>query len=171
MASPLSVDPVPLAPDELRRHDEDGSQQEVHGRKTPQRPSGIDVGLVRVVRIGEHRDLIADPVAPDHPLLAQVRVLLMTFGSIWGLSAVLFAIHLMLAGYLIYRSGYIPKWVGILLAIAGLGYVVQNLNAYLFPEPDLRYVDVALAGEFVFMLWLLVRGWKIQDPAMPASAD
>ena len=104
-------------------------------------------------------------------MLAQVRVLLMTFGSIWGLSAVLFAIHLMLAGWLIYRSGYIPKWVGILLAVAGLGYVVQNLNAYLFPEPDLGYVAVALAGEFVFMLWLLVRGLKIKEPAMPASAD
>ena len=104
------------------------------------------------------------------PLLAQVRVLLMTFGSVWGLSLVLFAIHLMLVGYLIYRSGYIPKWVGILLSVAGMGYVVQNLNAYLFPEPDLGYVAVALLGELVFALWLLIRGWKIKQPTMPPSA-
>ncbi len=31
-----------------------------------------------------------------------------------------------------------PRWVGILLIIAGVGYGVQNLNAYLFPEPDTR---------------------------------
>ena len=103
------------------------------------------------------------------PLFAQVRVLLMTFGSIWGLSLVFFAIHLMLAGYLIYRSGYIPKWVGIAMFIAGVGYVVQNLNAYLFPDPDLGYVAVALVGELVFMLWLLILGWKIEEPIMRPS--
>ncbi len=95
----------------------------------------------------------------------------MLTASIWGLSAVLFAIHLMLPGYLIYRSGYIPKWVGVLLAIAGLGYVVQNLNAYLLPKLDLGYVAVALVGEFVFMWWLLIRDWKIKEPAPLPTAE
>ncbi len=105
------------------------------------------------------------------PLLAQVRVLLMTFGSIWGLSLILFAAHLMLVGYLIYRSGYIPKWVGISAFVAGIGYVVQNLNAYLFPEPDLGYVAVALLGELVLAFWLLIRGWKIRQATVPSSVE
>ncbi len=103
------------------------------------------------------------------PLHAQIRLLLMSFRSNWGLSLVFFGIHLMLVGYLIYRSGYIPKLVGILLAIAGVGYVVQNVNAYLFPEPDLGYVGIALVGELVFMLWLLIRGWKIKESAASPS--
>ncbi len=118
------------------------------------------VTVLRLLRTPEDAALFGSATA----LHAQVRVLLMTFGSVWGLSYVFFAIHLGLVGYLIYRSGYIPKWVGILLAVAGVGYVVQNLNAYLFPEPDLGYVAITLVGEFVFMLWLLIRGWKIKEP-------
>ena len=104
------------------------------------------------------------------PLQAQVRLLLMTFRSTWGLSLIFFAVHLMLAGYLIYRSGYIPKLVGALLFVAGIGYLVQNINAYLFPEPDLGYAAVALLGELVFMFWLLIRGWKITQPAVLYSS-
>src|SRR5262249_32261053 len=100
------------------------------------------------------------------PLHAQVRLLLASFRSTWGLSLVFFAVHLMLVGYLVYKSGYIPKLIGVLLVIAGVGYVVQNLNAYLFPKPDLGYVAIALLGELVFMFWLLIRGWKIKEPAV-----
>lgn len=99
---------------------------------------------------------------------AQIQVLLTTFRSAWGLSLIFFAAHLMLVGYLIYKSGYIPRLIGILLVIAGCGYVIQNLNAYLFPEPDLGYVGIALIGELVFMFWLLIRGWKIKEPATQA---
>jgi hypothetical protein len=94
---------------------------------------------------------------------AEVQLLLTSFRATWGMSLILFGVHLMLVGYLVYRSSYIPKLIGILLVIAGLGYVVQNLNAYLFPEPDLSYIGIALIGELVFMFWLLIRGWKIRD--------
>jgi hypothetical protein len=60
------------------------------------------------------------------PLHAEIHFLLTSFRSIWGLSLIFFAIHLMLVGYLIYKSGYIPKLIGILLIIAGVGYVVQR---------------------------------------------
>jgi len=102
------------------------------------------------------------------PLHAQIQLLLASFRSTWGLSLIFFAIHLMLVGYLIYKSGYIPKLIGILLVVAGVGYVVLNLNTYLFPEPDLGYVAIALLGELVFMFWLLLRGWKIKQSATSA---
>ena len=95
---------------------------------------------------------------------AQVHLILASFHPIWGLGLVFFGVHLLLVGYLIYQSGYIPKPIGILLALAGAAYIVQNLNAYLFPKPDLGYVAVALIGELVFMFWLLIRGWKIKQP-------
>ena len=99
---------------------------------------------------------------------AEVQFLLTSFRVTWGMSLIVFGVHLMLVGYLVYRSSYIPKLIGILLVIAGLGYVVQNLNAYLFPEPDLSYIGIALIGELVFMFWLLIRGWKIRDLAAEA---
>ena len=79
------------------------------------------------------------------------------------MSFVFFAIHLVLVGYLAYKSGYIPKLVGILLVIAGLGYLIQNLGPYLFPEANLGLVSITLLGELFFMFWLLIRGPRIKD--------
>ena len=50
------------------------------------------------------------------PLHAQVLLLLNSFRYAWTLGLVPFGVHLVLLGYLIYRSGYIPRIVGILLA-------------------------------------------------------
>nr|WP_284691474.1 DUF4386 domain-containing protein [Pinirhizobacter soli] len=104
------------------------------------------------------------------PMHAQIGLLLAAFRSTWGLSLIFFAAHLVLLGYLIFKSGYIPRLIGGLLVVAGFGYVIQNVNAYLFPEPDLGYVAFALIGELVFMFWLLIRGWKIKEPAMQPFA-
>ena len=73
------------------------------------------------------------------------------------------AIHLGLLGYLVYRSGYIPRVVGLLLTVAGLGHLTTTW-AYLYPDAELAYIMIAFVGELVFMLWLLARGWKLQAP-------
>jgi hypothetical protein len=54
------------------------------------------------------------------------------------MSLVIFGIHLILLVYLIYRSGYIPKIIGILLVIDGLGWVIDSLQAYLYPNAHLE---------------------------------
>lgn len=97
------------------------------------------------------------------PLAAQVELLLRSFRYDWSLGLILFGIHLVLLGYLIWRSGYIPWWIGILLVIDGLGWIADSLQAYLFPSAHLAWITVTFFGELVFMLWLLIRGWKIQE--------
>jgi len=73
-------------------------------------------------------------------------------------------IHLALLGYLVYRSGYIRKIIGILLAINGLGWLIDILNPYLYPNAHLGFIHITFFGELFLMLWLLVRAWKIQAP-------
>lgn len=109
--------------------------------------------------------------APDYltvfgaaQLHAQVKLLLASFRSDWGIALVLFGIHLVLLGCLIYRSGYIPKIIGILLVINGLGWVIDGLQPYFFPTAHLGFIFVTFFAEVLFMLWLLIRGWKIQEP-------
>jgi hypothetical protein len=80
------------------------------------------------------------------------------------LSLVIFGIHLGLLGYLIYGSGYFTRIIGILLAIDGLGGVIDSLRPYPYPNAHLGFIFIAFFGELIFMLWLLVRGWKIQEP-------
>jgi hypothetical protein len=97
-------------------------------------------------------------------LHAQVNLLLNSFRYDWSMSLVIFGIHLVLLGYLIYRSGYIPRIIGILLVIDGLGWVIDSFQPYLYPNTHLGFLFTTFFGELVFMLWLLIRGWKIREP-------
>lgn len=78
---------------------------------------------------------------------------------IWGL---FFALSLVLTGWLVYRSGFIPKIPGILLVLAGIGYFVESFGVII--APDLADVletvvtVVAVPGELVIALWLLIKG-------------
>lgn len=98
-------------------------------------------------------------------LHSQVDLLLRSFHYEWGMGLVLFGVYLVLLGYLVYRSGYIPRFLGVLLAIAGVGWLVDSSSPYLFPNADLRLLMITFLGEIVFMAWLLARGWKIEEPA------
>ena len=96
----------------------------------------------------------------------QIRFLLDSFRWDWSMSLMLFDIHLGLLAWLVYRSGYIPRLLGILLAIDGLGWLIDGLSPYFYPHAWLGFVSVSSLGELVFMLWLLIRGGKIQ-PSVP----
>lgn len=98
-------------------------------------------------------------------LQAQVYLLLYAYRYEWNMGLLLFGFHLLLVGYLVYRSAYIPRLVGICVAIAGLGWVVNALGHYLAPNVDYGFLMITFFGELVFMLWLLIRGWKIPEPA------
>ncbi len=98
------------------------------------------------------------------PLHAQIQLLLGTFRDDWSIGLVLFGIHLVLLGYLIYRSGYIPRLLGILLVVDGLGWVIDSLQPYLYPNAQLKYLFLTFFGEIFLMLWLLIRGWKVKEP-------
>ena len=98
-------------------------------------------------------------------LHAQVEVLIQSFKYEWSFSLLIFGIHVALLGYLVARSGYIPRVVGVLLVIAGLGYMLNYLRPYLYPDLDTDFLFVTFFGELVFALWLLVRGWRIPERA------
>jgi Domain of unknown function (DUF4386) len=82
------------------------------------------------------------------PLQAQVRLLLSTFRDGWSLSLLVFGIHLILLGHLICRSGYISRVIGVLLVVDGLAWEVDGLQAYFYPDPQLKYLFVAFFGSW-----------------------
>jgi hypothetical protein len=93
---------------------------------------------------------------------------------IWGL---FFALHLVLLGWLVYRSGFFPKIAGVLLVLAGIGYFAQSFGTIVAPNLSevLSTVVLVLAipGELVFALWLLIKGvdeQKWQARALEAEA-
>ena len=59
----------------------------------------------------------------------------------------------------------VVECVGVFVAVAGAGYIVFNLGAFVAPGVDLGWLFVTFLGELVFMVWLLYRGWRIPEPA------
>ena len=87
------------------------------------------------------------------------------FQDIWRISLVLFGLHLVLIGYLAYRSGYVPRVLGVLLAIAGAGYLVDSLGGIFSNSNAVNVSSVTFIGEAVLLVWLLVKGRRITLPA------
>ena len=83
----------------------------------------------------------------------------------YGISLLLFAFYFPVIGFLVYKSDFLPRTLGVLYAIAGLGYLMNSLAMFLFPylHPYLfPYVLLpAFVGEVSMSLWLIVKGVKI----------
>jgi hypothetical protein len=95
---------------------------------------------------------------------AQVMLLLSEFRYGFHFGLIIFGIYLGLLGYLVWISKYIPRVLGLLLIVSGLGYFATSLQPYLFPGVNISFAVYTYYGELVFMLWLLIRGWKIKEP-------
>jgi hypothetical protein len=81
-----------------------------------------------------------------------------SFTNIWDVALILFGLSLSVLAYLAYRSGYVPKLLGVLLAIAGFGYVFDTVVRVLVRGSSSDVSAITGMGEFVFALWLVFRG-------------
>lgn len=63
-------------------------------------------------------------------------------------------------GYLVYKSDYMPKFIGILLMIGCVGYVVDSFTLILLPQFNITFSEFTFLGEVIFPLWLLIKGIK-----------
>ena len=76
-------------------------------------------------------------------------------------------------GLLVFRSGFIPRFIGVWLMINCFGYVALSVIALFFPTyyaAAFRYSQPVLFGELVVMLWLLIKGARVQPSAVPVAA-
>ncbi len=75
-------------------------------------------------------------------------------------------------GLLVFRSGFLPRFIGVWLMINCFGYVVLSITALFFPayyEAAFRMAQAVLFGELAIMLWLLIKGAKVPSAAAAAS--
>jgi len=102
--------------------------------------------------------------APD-----QVHALVLLFLNahddvvlIWGL---FFSLHLLVFGYLVYKSGYIPKIIGILLVVASFPYLIQSFGNIVFPQYKELFASIGFLSsiEIALPLWLLIKGVNVEQ--------
>lgn len=102
------------------------------------------------------------PAAGDGTAMLLIRSHSLGF----GIGLVFFGVECVILGTLIARSGYIPRWVGMLMLIGGGGYVINSFALILSP-PLSRWIFPAilfpaLIAELSLAVWLLVKGVRAE---------
>ena len=92
---------------------------------------------------------------------AQVLLAFDTFTDVWFAGLVLFGVHLALVGYLAYRSGFVPRLIGVLLVVAGAGYAFDSFVSLFSEGTPFTVSAITFLGELLLALWLLLRGHRI----------
>lgn len=102
--------------------------------------------------------------------LAMLSLKLYGYGS--GIFMVFYGVAAVLRGYLIFRSSYLPRILGVLLAFAGAGFITKNFALVLAPKyaSDFLLLPMFLAGVSL-TVWLLVKGvdlpkWEAKTAAL-----
>jgi hypothetical protein len=75
---------------------------------------------------------------------------------------------------LVYKSRFLPRFLGVWLALAGFAWVILSLTSVLLPQYQDKvyaYSQPAFVGEIAFMVWLLIRGAEPQAQAAPGSSS
>ena len=101
---------------------------------------------------------------------AGANALVLMFTDVQGngldINELFFGLWLLPLSYLVIKSRYFPRVIGVLLIIAGLSWIAQFLIILLAPslEGVISFLGVGSNGELVFIGWLLVRGARAPRP-------
>ena len=93
---------------------------------------------------------------------ARVGLAIRSFSHGFTLGLLFFGCECLILGCLIYRSGFLPKTIGVLMVIAGACYLVNSFGHIVAPQLAARLVPAILlppfVGESSLCLWLLIKG-------------
>ena len=93
--------------------------------------------------------------------LALLSLKLYGYGG--AMFTVFYGVAWVLRGYLIFRSGYLPKFLGVLLTLGGLAFVTRNFALVLAPAyASGSLLLLMLPGGLSLTVWLLVVGVNVQ---------
>ncbi len=81
--------------------------------------------------------------------------------------SIFFGLWLLPLGYLVFKSSYLPKILGIFLMIGCFGYLINFMQGFLFPGTEATLwtnpvLIITHISELILMLWLLIMGVNIK---------
>jgi hypothetical protein len=101
-----------------------------------------------------------DSIAPAQ-LQALALMSLRLHSRVYLIAGLFFGIYCILIGRLIFRSGFLPRILGMVMALGGIGYVTSTFVTFLSPALAGRLPDFSMIGglaELALTLWLLIAG-------------
>lgn len=97
---------------------------------------------------------------------ALAYVFLRAQSSGYALGMVFFSLYLGVVGYLVYRSGFLPRILGILSVVSAVGYLANSFTLFIVPAHTetlaVIVVVAALIGELPLTFWLLIKGVNVE---------
>jgi hypothetical protein len=99
---------------------------------------------------------------------AQVMASVASFNNGWDIMLAVFGLHLVGVGVLVYRSVQFPRILGVLVVVAGVGYLADTFTRILVPDFAFTFSLFTFVGEallIVAFLWRAIRGFA------PEAAD
>jgi Domain of unknown function (DUF4386) len=95
----------------------------------------------------------------------QLHALVLLFGNLHtygiNIAGLFWGLWLFPMGYLVFKSGFLPRILGILLMIGCVGYLIQSFAAFLLPNLEVNFALFTFWGEVLFPLWLLIKGVNV----------
>jgi hypothetical protein len=119
-----------------------------------------DAGALMVVRGGDFLSVF------DKPQRDALAMLFLRLRDHQNTAAeILWGVWLFPLGVLVYRSRFLPRFLGVWLVVNGFAYVIISLTGVLLPQYQNQVFTIstpALFGELALMLWLVIKGAKPQ---------
>jgi len=119
-----------------------------------------DLGALMVIRPADFLSVFDKPQQD-----ALAMLLLKLRGQLNTAAEVLWGVWLFPLGALVYKSRFLPRFLGVWLFIDGFAYVLLSLTGVLWPQYQSKvftFGQPAFFGELAFMLWLVFKGAKPQ---------
>lgn len=96
---------------------------------------------------------------PPAQLDALATLFLSLYSGLSGLFMLFYGTGWILRGYLTFRSGYLPRFLGVIMILAGLGFVAKNLTKVLAPAYSSDFLLAPMfVNALVLAIWMLAKG-------------
>ncbi len=96
-------------------------------------------------------------------LQAQIMLLLHLHNQGLNIAQIFWGLWLFPLGYLVFKSRFLPRILGVLLMIACFGYLIDSLAELLFPNLGLSLIFFVGWGDLLLLLWLLIKGVNVEQ--------
>ena len=126
-----------------------------------------NIAALLLIRGGDFLELFDKP---HREALAMLFISLHGQGNV--INEMLWGLWLLPLAWLVYKSRFLPRFLGVWLALGGIAYVILCVTSILAPQYQGRLFSLfqpAFFGELAFMLWLLIKGGKVRPQAATAS--
>ena len=123
-------------------------------------PAVFAVALANLLVVANLLGNAASSTLQPDQLGAQVMASIASFNNGWDMSLAIFGLHLVGLGYLLFKSVDFPRFLGVLVMVAGGGYLADTFARILIPDFQFTFSLITFVGEALLIFWLLRRAIK-----------